>query len=103
MQKITFPPEMNLKFDNFFPKVTLGRVCTLNRFEKKSSYIDKLDDDKSLSLQRITQETTPMMVIRAIMINEEEAMKRVSRMSSEMEHFVSFDAFIVIVIAKKSS
>ena len=46
-------------------------------------YPENPDETRSLSLQRMTQDTTPMMVIRVMMMKEDEAMNNVSRMSSE--------------------
>ena len=47
-------------------------------FTTNATHPEYPDDTRSLSLQRMTQETTPMIVIRVMMIKEEEAMKRVS-------------------------
>ena len=47
------------------------------------TYPTRLDVTPSLSLHRMTQETTPMMVMSVIIMNDDDAMKSVSRMSSD--------------------
>lgn len=47
------------------------------------TYPTRFDVTPSLSLHRMTQETTPMMVMSVIIMNDDDAMKSVSRMSSD--------------------
>jgi hypothetical protein len=47
-------------------------------FSISSAHPEYPDETRSLSLQRMTHETTPMMVIRVMMMKEEDAINRVS-------------------------
>ena len=58
-------------------------VFSLEQLKKKEGYPENPEATRSLSLQRMTQDTTPMMVIKVMMMKEEDAMNNVNRMSSD--------------------